>query len=262
MILGKRKSNSGQFKKGQESFMKGRKHSEETKKKLSEAHGGKNHWNYGKHLSEETKSKIGNANKGTIHTGKSRENFSKGQKKRFEGKHGTRYGKKVTEASRQKMSRSRKKLYADGYQVWNKETHDVEYIEKMRKKRLKQVFPAKDTKIEKILQNELQKNGIEFEKYKPILGQPDIFIEPNICIFADGDYWHGWLYLNGKRYDNAKKLNNEFFEKVIKRDNENTKNLKKQGYKIERFWEHEINKDPEKCLQKIIKIINESTTAS
>ena len=27
-------------------------------------------------------------------------------------------------------------------------------------------------------------------------------------------------------YDNAKKLNNEFFEKVIKRDSENTKNLK------------------------------------
>ena len=39
--------------------MKGKKHSEETKRKMSE-----NNWNKGKHLSEETKEKMSNASKG------------------------------------------------------------------------------------------------------------------------------------------------------------------------------------------------------
>lgn len=38
--------------------------SEETKRKMSIAHSGENHYNYGKHHTEETKRKIGNAHKG------------------------------------------------------------------------------------------------------------------------------------------------------------------------------------------------------
>jgi DNA mismatch endonuclease (patch repair protein) len=34
--------------------------------------------------------------------------------------------------------------------------------------------------------------------------------------------------------------------------------LLEEGYTVLRFWEHEIEKDPEKCLQKIIKIIKEA----
>ena len=38
--------------------------------------------------------------------------------------------------------------------------------------------------------------------------------------------------------------------------------LASQGYKILRFWESELNNNPEKCLQKIIKIIKESSSKS
>ena len=127
-----------------------------------------------------------------------------------------------------------------------------------RQKRLHQKFPQKDSKPEKALQEMLRNNEIKFETQKPILGQPDIFIKPNLCVFADGDFWHGWLYKHGRRFDNSKNLNNEHFEKVIKRDNENTKNLQKLGYKVLRFRDTEINENPEKCLQKIIKIIKEA----
>lgn len=61
----------------------------------------------------------------------------------------------------------------------------------IRKNRLAQVLPLKDTSIEIKIQEALLKEGVVFEKHKNIKGQPDIFIEPNICIFADGDYWHG-----------------------------------------------------------------------
>ena len=128
---------------------------------------------------------------------------------------------------------------------------------KISEKRLHQVFPPKDTSPEIILQNGLRKKGIKFQKHKPILGQPDLFIEPNICVFADGDWDHGYLYMNG--LDCSKwKRNNEYFEKKIQEDKEITKELKKMKYKVHRFWGHKIKENPEKCIQKIIKIIKES----
>ena len=128
-----------------------------------------------------------------------------------------------------------------------------------RKNRLHQVFPAKDTNIEKILQKGLRKKGIKFEKHKPILGQPDLFIKPNICIFADGDFWHGWLYLQGRDFSGKKHFNNKHFQHIIKKDKKITLQLKELGYNILRFWEHEINENPKKCLQKIYSSLSFSS---
>lgn len=48
------------------------------------------------------------------------------------------------------------------------------------------------TDIEKILEGWLQEKGLDYEKQKPIEDKTvvDFFVEPNICIYADGDYWH------------------------------------------------------------------------
>jgi len=125
--------------------------------------------------------------------------------------------------------------------------------------RLKQKLPFKDAKSTEIpLQNFLKNIGVSFETHKNLKGQPDIFIEPNICIFADGDYWHGWKYLQGEDFSRFKKFNNDFFEKRIKNDENNTRVLTEDGYNVLRFWEHEIKENPAKCFQKIIKIIKES----
>ena len=49
-----------------------------------------------------------------------------------------------------------------------------------------------DTDIERILKGWLTENNIDFKRNEPIEGitNPDFFIEPNICLYADGDYWH------------------------------------------------------------------------
>ena len=51
---------------------------------------------------------------------------------------------------------------------------------------------TKDTDIEIILEEWLNDNHIPFEKQKMIAGRTvvDFFIPPNICLYADGDYWH------------------------------------------------------------------------
>lgn len=59
----------------------GKHHSEETKRKMSEAHKGENcHW-YGKHFSEEHKRKLSDAKKGIKYSEKHREKIADGHKK-------------------------------------------------------------------------------------------------------------------------------------------------------------------------------------
>ena len=75
----------------------GFKHSEETRKKMSEAQKGKNHPMYGKTLSEEHKKKISESLKGKTLSAKTRKKMSEAQK-----------GKTFSEETRKKISKSLK----------------------------------------------------------------------------------------------------------------------------------------------------------
>src|SRR3989338_897415 len=101
-----------------------------------------------------------------------------------------------------------------------------ERILKLKLARINQKLPLKDTIIEKRIQKILDTNNIRYETHKAILGQPDIFIEPNTCIFIDGCYWHGCPI----HYPNSKHKNNDDL----------INELKKGGYHIIRMWEHNL----------------------
>jgi very-short-patch-repair endonuclease len=92
----------------------------------------------------------------------------------------------------------------------------------------------KETGIELKLQELLSEMGIEYTTQKPLLGVTvaDIFIEPNVAIFADGTYWHSGAM---KEY----------------KDSEKTKTLKRGGYVVLRLEEKEINKDIEAVKIKV-----------
>ena len=100
----------------------------------------------------------------------------------------------------------------------------------------------------------------------------DLFIEPNICILADGDRYHA--NPNLLKFDGTVKYPPEL---VLHKSHKNkpemlvmdkwviddmiTKGLKKQGNVVLRFWEYDILNNPEIFRQKIIKIIKESKPA-
>lgn len=111
-----------------------------------------------------------------------------------------------------------------------------EWKRKLREKRLKQVIPTRDTLIEVVLQKELKDREIIFETHKPILGQPDLFIQPNICIFADGDYYHN-------------------LERQKVRDIHVTNELQKKGYLVLRYWGYEIESNFEGCIDEIVDVL-------
>ena len=92
----------------------------------------------------------------------------------------------------------------------------------------------KETGIELKLQEVLAELGIEYITQKPILGVTvaDIFVEPNVAIFADGEYWHRGAM---KEY----------------KDSEKTRKLEKAGYVVLRLTEKEINKDDLELRKKV-----------
>ena len=149
-----------------------------------------------------------------------------------------------------------------------------EFRESRRVQRSRIKLPTKDTKPEKIVQSFCKSKKIKFQTSKWYdLGfqraEVDLFIEPNICILIDGDYIHANPNLikpdGTMRYPPDRVLHKAYKNRPEKtvldkwvNDDMITKGLKKQNYKVLRFWEHDILNNPEKCFQKIIKIIKES----
>ncbi|NMJ87857.1 MAG: DUF559 domain-containing protein [Thaumarchaeota archaeon] len=153
--------------------------------------------------------------------------------------------------------------------------------DKLSTARANQKLPVKYTKPEIIPQEICKDAEIEFITHKPFklnnyelhntrMHNVDIFIEPNICLFADGDYWHA----NPNPYRVSRtRLHAEIkpdevlvtsskkkkIAKVIReRDDGITRDLESQGYTVLRFWESELLFDKEKCRQKIIDVVNKS----
>ncbi len=117
-----------------------------------------------------------------------------------------------------------------------------------------------DTKAEIALRKALWANGIRYRKnYAKLPGKPDIAIVKNkIAIFVDGEFWHGYNWEEKKQ---RIKPNRSYWipkiDKTIKRDKENNEKIRKIGWTVLRFWEHEIKKDLEKCTLEVLKKIQE-----
>jgi len=128
------------------------------------------------------------------------------------------------------------------------------YKEQQRQFRMHQKFPTKDSKPEKMMQIALTLQKIKFEKHVALVGQPDIFIKPNVCLFIDGDYWHA----NPKKYDSESLMVDGHKAKAIwANDNTINHDLNKNGFHVIRIWQSDIEKDANKCSEKIITIIKQ-----
>lgn len=89
-----------------------------------------------------------------------------------------------------------------------------------------------------------------------LLGKPDVvFNRYKLVIFIDGCFWHKcpkcFVQPQTRKLFWKTKINNN-----VERDRKINQKLKKIGWTVIRLWEHEVNKNPDKCLNKIIKITN------
>ncbi len=194
---------------------------EKTKKKMRERMLG-NQYTKGKKLSKEEYERIWTDE----HKEKARERAKGNQNVR--GKHW-----KVKDTSKNREAKMGNQ-YAKGYH------HTDEAKEKNRKWHIE--HPNKkfsNTLIEQKIVIELDKRGfVKNRDYYQNIGlskiaNVDFYLpEFRVVIECDGDYWHNRL--DTKKEDKEK---NELF--------------KKNRYKVYRFWEHEINKSAENCINTI-----------
>jgi len=113
----------------------------------------------------------------------------------------------------------------------------------------------KDTKPEVLLRKALWSLGIRYRSnYKKLKGCPDIaMLKYKLLIFVDGEFWHGYEWEKRKP---KLKSNREYWipkiERNMQRDIETNDELQNAGFTVMRFWEHEIKKNLNGCIEKII----------
>jgi len=213
-------------------------------------------------VTKKTRKKIGDGNKGKIRSEAQKKQWSESHKKLymngyihpFKGKHHKEESNKSNSIKHLGMNAGPKNhFYGKHLTPWNKDKKGIyseETLEKIRNGRLKQIFPKKDTVIEKILQKELTKREYIYEKHYPTKGQPDIaFPGKKIAIFADGDYIHG----NPKKFKPEDRV---CFGRYIAQEKWDvdrliTENLQKQGWLVLRYWETEIHASIEDVVDEI-----------
>lgn len=112
---------------------------------------------------------------------------------------------------------------------------------------------GKDTKMEVAFRRALWEKGFRYRKNSSkYFGKPDIVLKKHkTVIFLDSCFWHGCkkhLRLPATR----KKYWREKIERNKKRDKEVSRYYKKIGWRVFRFWEHEIKKNSEKAVGKVM----------
>jgi len=119
---------------------------------------------------------------------------------------------------------------------------------------------AQDTKPEVKLRKALWNLGFRYRKnVRKLPGCPDVvFSRFKLVIFVDGEFWHGY------KWDEKKvkiKSNRDFWlpkiERNMQRDEENNILLQKEGWVVMRFWENQLKKDFEGCINSILTTIQD-----
>ncbi|MCG8066284.1 MAG: very short patch repair endonuclease [Candidatus Thiodiazotropha taylori] len=118
-----------------------------------------------------------------------------------------------------------------------------------------------DTKPEIILRRELWSRGYRYRLKNSLTGKPDlVFTKQKVAIFVDGCFWHKcpehFVMPASNREFWATKIN-----KNVKRDHAVSSALSREGWRVLRFWEHEIESDVASVVVAIVYALihNESS---
>ena len=117
----------------------------------------------------------------------------------------------------------------------------------------------KNGKAETILAKMIWHKGYRYRRnYKKLPGSPDIAIlRFRIAVFVDGEFWHGenWEERKDKRRHNREYWI-EKIEENMARDKRVDAQLKELGWIPIHFWEKQVLKNTDECLNAILELIN------
>lgn len=117
---------------------------------------------------------------------------------------------------------------------------------------------GKDTGLEMRVRSELHRRGFRFRKHvKELPGKPDVvFTKAKVAVFIDGDFWHGYRFPAWEH-----KVSDFWKQKINKnreRDRRNHRKLKEMGWTVIRLWQHDLERDFQECIERIIAAVNDA----
>ena len=133
----------------------------------------------------------------------------------------------------------------------------TDVLTKEQRKKNMQHIRSKDTKAELLLRKALWHKGLRYRKnVKSLPGTPDIvFTKQKIAVFVDGDFWHARGHKDKPGEQVA--TNKEFWRKKladnVERDRFVNDALLEQGWLVLRFWESDVKKDLNKCVNEVLQ---------
>lgn len=132
----------------------------------------------------------------------------------------------------------------------------VDKVSKEVRSRTMSAIRSNDTKMEVKFRKALFAEGIRFRKnVSGLTGKPDVAIKSKkIAVFLDSCFWH-----RCPRHFRRPQSNLDYWipkiDRNTKRDKMINARYKKMGWKVFRFWEHEVEKSLEKCVGKVAAFI-------
>ncbi|MGE3779431.1 MAG: very short patch repair endonuclease [Pirellulaceae bacterium] len=110
----------------------------------------------------------------------------------------------------------------------------------------------RDSAIERQLRSAVWRAGLRYRKNVRIHGTPDlVFRSAKVLVFVDSCFWHGCRF-----HCRMPKSNVEFWKTKImrnrRRDLRVTRFYRRRGWTVLRFWEHQLLRDPDGCVNRVI----------
>lgn len=117
---------------------------------------------------------------------------------------------------------------------------------------------GRNTIPELVLRKALWGKGLRYRLSVKLPGRPDLtFRKAKVVVFVDGCFWHAC-----PRHLTWPKNNADFWRQKIlgnaARDKLITRKLKESGWRVIRFWEHDIAHHPRKCVNRVVNAVRET----
>ena len=114
---------------------------------------------------------------------------------------------------------------------------------------------ATNTRPEVALRKALWHTGLRYRISAKLPGKPDLtFQSAKVVVFVDGCYWHSCPKHFVMPRSNVK-FWKEKIARNIARDKLVTKQLRRSGWLVIRFWEHDIDRRLSNCVSRIAAVL-------
>ncbi len=114
-----------------------------------------------------------------------------------------------------------------------------------------------DTNPEIVIRKKLWAKGLRYRLHAGLPGRPDIvFPGKKVAVFVDGCFWHRCPAhyqppVNNSKFWEHKISGNVAHDVVVNRELEET------GWRVLRFWEHEVRSDLERVVSMIVRAVSQ-----